>query len=74
MNRHMNADTDPNLMIPRTAFREARARHDRYRERVAEIAGWIERDRREPDKVLCHLSSLRRAALDAAFQGGHADG
>ena len=30
--------------------------------RVAEIADWIERDRKEPDKVLCHVQSLRRAA------------
>lgn len=32
-------------------------------EAVLKIAGWIERDRREPDKILCHVQSLRR--LDA---------
>lgn len=29
-------------------------------ERIAEVADWIERDRREPDKVLCNVQSLRR--------------
>lgn len=29
--------------------------------RLSEIADWIERDRREPDKVLCNVQSLRRA-------------
>jgi hypothetical protein len=27
---------------------------------IVKIADWIERDRRESDKVLCHLQSLRR--------------
>lgn len=36
-----------------TAARDMRAAVER-------IADWIERDRREPDKVLCHLLSLRR--------------
>jgi hypothetical protein len=33
------------------------------RQEVERIAGWLERDRREPDKTLCHVQSLRRALL-----------
>jgi hypothetical protein len=32
--------------------------------RVEEIAFALERDRREPDKVLCYAQTLRRLALD----------
>lgn len=28
-------------------------------------ASWIERDRREPDKLLCHVLSMRSAATHA---------
>jgi hypothetical protein len=46
--------------------------NDSRRERLAEIANWIERDRREPDKILCHIASLRRELLNIEHdaQGG----
>jgi hypothetical protein len=36
-------------------------------QRLNEIADWFLRDRREPDKVMCHIASLRRVALDMAL-------
>lgn len=35
---------------------------DRLRGKLAEFADWLERDRREPDKVLCVVQSMRREA------------
>ena len=37
--------------------------------RLSEIADWIERDRREADKTLCNVSSLRRAIRDMGPSG-----
>lgn len=45
---------------------------ERLREDVEEIAGWIERDRREPDKTLCNVQSLRRAARASGPPGSPA--
>jgi hypothetical protein len=38
-------------------------------ERLLEIADQFERDRKEPDKVLCAVQNLRRLAID--LEQGH---
>lgn len=43
---------------------DARAEVERLRKLMAEKADWLERDRRESDKILCHVASLRRDAFD----------
>jgi Arc/MetJ-type ribon-helix-helix transcriptional regulator len=40
-----------------------RARADRLVLALGEYAGSVERDRREPDKVLCHVQSMRGRVL-----------
>ena len=37
--------------------------------RMREIADQFERDRREPDKVLCAVQNLRRLATDIEAEG-----
>lgn len=46
------------------AVREGRETYEQdnrdLTEGITRVAEWFERDRREPDKVLCHVQSLRR--------------
>jgi len=45
---------------------ELEAEVERLRERAVKLAEWIERDRREPDKVLMYANDLRALAGERA--------
>lgn len=36
--------------------------------RILELSDWIERDRREPDKILTYAHQLRNAVLKASIE------
>ena len=40
---------------------QLRERVEHLEMEISEKTAWLERDKREPDKVLCHIASLRRA-------------
>jgi hypothetical protein len=44
--------------------RELEAEQRRLREFIADLAWSVEVDRREPDKLLCHVQRARRLLLD----------
>ena len=47
---------------PLGSLHEDRAEIRRLKAELAKFADWLERDSREPDKVLCVVQSMRRAA------------
>lgn len=58
---HTPSDHDPLIGVmdtPELAEAAVRAHNE-----LEKFADWVERDRREPDKVFCHAQSMRRAAL-----------
>ena len=48
-----------------TRAEQAESSNERYREALREMANRVEEDRHEPDKLLCHVQSIRRAALSS---------
>lgn len=59
----MNADTDPNLMIPRRAFREVKAERDRYKAALQRICAGPGQGTHPPAYLVeCYRRALRVAA------------
>lgn len=44
------------------------AQSETFMDMLDRFALWVERDRHEPDKLLCHVASMRRQATDLRLE------
>jgi hypothetical protein len=57
-------DPSTDIANVNAAYRLERDENRRLREAFAKFAWSVEVDRRQPDKLLCHVASARRVLLD----------